>query len=442
MASHELLQGLIGVTLAGSAAIVPVLALRRPLRKVFGAQVAYALWWLVPAAMAAALLPATPVVTEAVPVARVLALPATLALPAAPAVAGLTWQDAALAIWMLGVVACALWLWRAQVAFRRGLGRLLPQGDAWVAQSAQAGLPATLGLLRPQVVLPVDFATRFDAAQQALVLAHEQRHIARGDHWANAAAALLRCLCWCNPLLHYALARMRHDQELACDAAVLATHPQQRRHYGDALLNAQLALQTVPLGCHFGFGHPLKERIVMLRQVNVSAARRNSGAALVALLGCGMAFAAWAVQPRVVPVLPSPPAMLLPPPPPAALAPLPPPPPPPPQAATSATRVTTLQPGTVEAQSRMAAPPIYPEQALKEGSTGVVVLVVDLKADGAVVGVRVDKSSGHAELDQAAMDAAVKWRFQPAMEAGRGVASQVRVPVEFRLDAPADQAAG
>ena len=58
MASHELLQGLIGVTLAGSAAIVPVLALRRPLRKVFGAQVAYALWWLVPAAMAAALLPA------------------------------------------------------------------------------------------------------------------------------------------------------------------------------------------------------------------------------------------------------------------------------------------------------------------------------------------------------------------------------------------------
>lgn len=409
MASHELLQGLIGVTLAGSAAIVPVLALRRPLRKVFGAQVAYALWWLVPAAMAAALLPATPVVTEAVPVARVLALPATLALPAAPAVAGLTWQDAALAIWMLGTVACALWLWRAQVAFRRGLGRLLPQGDAWVAQSAQAGLPATLGLLRPQVVLPVDFATRFDAAQQALVLAHEQRHIARGDHWANAAAALLRCLCWCNPLLHYALARMRHDQELACDAAVLAAHPQQRRHYGDALLNAQLALQTVPLGCHFGFGHPLKERIVMLRQVNVSAARRNSGTALVALLGCGMAFATWAAQP---------------------------------QAATSATRVTTLQPGTVEAQSRMAAPPIYPEQALKEGSTGVVVLVVDLKADGAVVGVRVDKSSGHAELDQAAMDAAVKWRFQPAMEAGRGVASQVRVPVEFRLDAPADQAAG
>ncbi len=409
MASHELLQGLIGVTLAGSAAIVPVLALRRPLRKVFGAQVAYALWWLVPAAMAAALLPATPVVTEAVPVARVLALPATLALPAAPAVAGLTWQDAALAIWMLGMMACALWLWRAQVAFRRGLGRLLPQGDAWVAQSAQAGLPATLGLLRPQVVLPVDFATRFDAAQQALVLAHEQRHIARGDHWANAAAALLRCLCWCNPLLHYALARMRHDQELACDAAVLAAHPQQRRHYGDALLNAQLALQTVPLGCHFGFGHPLKERIVMLRQVNVSAARRNSGTALVALLGCGMAFATWAAQP---------------------------------QAATSATRVTTLQPGMVEAQSRMAAPPIYPEQALKEGSTGVVVLVVDLKADGAVVGVRVDKSSGHAELDQAAMDAAVKWRFQPAMEAGRGVASQVRVPVEFRLDAPADQAAG
>jgi TonB family protein len=215
-------------------------------------------------------------------------------------------------------------------------------------------------------------------------------------------------------MFHFAAAKMRHDQELACDADVLAAHPQQRRRYGDALLNTQLALQTAPLGCHFGFGHPLKERIVMLRQMNVSAARRNSGIAMVALLCCGMAFAAWAAQPQAEQ----------------------------PQAATSATRVANLQPGTVDAQSRMAAPPHYPEQSLKDSSTGVVVLVVDLKADGAVVGVRVEKSSGHAELDQAAMGAAVKWRFHPAMEAGRGAASQVRVPVEFKMDEPDGKAAG
>src|SRR5690606_26762453 len=106
------------------------------------------------------------------------------------------------------------------------------------------------------------------------------------------------CLFWFDPLFHLAAARMRHDQELACDADVLAAHPRQRRRYGDALLNAQLALQTAPLGCHFGFGHPLKERIAMLGTSACSPMRRFSGTALVAVLGCGVAFAAWAVQPQ------------------------------------------------------------------------------------------------------------------------------------------------
>src|SRR5690606_4874806 len=144
------------------------------------------------------------------------------------------------ALWMVGALAGAGWLWRAQAVFRRGLGLLLPHGDALRAQEVCAGLPATLGLWRPRIVLPADFEERFDPPQRALVLAHERRHIARLDPWSNAAAALLRCLFWFNPLFHLAAARMRHDQELACDADVLAAHPRQRRRYGNALLNAQL----------------------------------------------------------------------------------------------------------------------------------------------------------------------------------------------------------
>ncbi len=40
MAGNELLQGLIEATLAGSAAVLLVLALRRPVRAASGAQVA------------------------------------------------------------------------------------------------------------------------------------------------------------------------------------------------------------------------------------------------------------------------------------------------------------------------------------------------------------------------------------------------------------------
>ena len=84
MAGNELLQGLIEATLAGSAAVLLVLALRRPVRAASGAQVAYALWLLPPLAMLATLLPAATVVVERLPVAQALMLPAGAAMAAAP----------------------------------------------------------------------------------------------------------------------------------------------------------------------------------------------------------------------------------------------------------------------------------------------------------------------------------------------------------------------
>lgn len=118
------------------------------------------------------------------------------------------------------------------------------------------------------------------------------------------------------------------------------------------------------------------------------------------------------------------------PPPPAAPA-----PPPPPKPA-----IAALQSGSVDQASRALHPPRYPADALKEGKTGVVVLVVDIDARGAVTGMKVERSSGDARFDAAALESAAKWKFTPATKKGRAVASKVRVPVEFALDAPAQQA--
>lgn len=416
MASHELLQGLIYAALTSSAAIVLVLLLRRPFRKAFGAQVAYALWGLVPMAVLATSLPSASEEVMRAPLANVLVLPTVSAAAAVPVQGAFDWGSVLLALWLAGAVLTAIWLWQAQRTFRRGLGQLLPHGGVLRAQSRSAGLPATMGLWRPQIVLPADFETRFEADQRVLVLAHERRHIARLDPWSNALAALLRCLFWCNPLVHAAAARMRHDQELACDADVIASQPQLRRRYGDALLTTQLTLQTAPLGCHLGFGHPLKERIAMLRKNAPSKHHRVAGTTLVTLLGLGIAAVAWAAQPA------------------------PPAPPAPPQAKPAA----PLQSGMVDVSSRNTNPPAYPADALKEGVAGTVVLVVDIDALGHVTGLAVERSSGDARLDSAALSAAARWSFQPAREHGKPAASKVRVPVEFAKDKPADaaQAAG
>src|SRR3546814_10618324 len=73
--------------------------------------------------------------------------------------------------------------------------------------------------------------------------------------------AALRCVYWFNPLLWIAADRFRRDQELACDATVVARHPHARRAYGEAMVKTQLSAMPAPLACHWFGGHPLKERI-------------------------------------------------------------------------------------------------------------------------------------------------------------------------------------
>lgn len=77
--------------------------------------------------------------------------------------------------------------------------------------------------------------------------------------------------------------------------------------------------------------------------------------------------------------------------------------------------------------------PRYPATARIRGFQGETVLRVLVAADGQVRSVTVAASSGHRELDQAALAAVRTWRFQPAIEQGRPVAAWVQVPVVFRL---------
>jgi protein TonB len=78
-------------------------------------------------------------------------------------------------------------------------------------------------------------------------------------------------------------------------------------------------------------------------------------------------------------------------------------------------------------------PPEYPREALTNGVTGTVVLLVTVNADGDPVDVKVEKSSHDRSLDRAAVEAAKKWRFNPKTENGKRVEGVVRVPVDFNL---------
>ena len=82
-------------------------------------------------------------------------------------------------------------------------------------------VPATVGVLRPTVVLPPQ-ATTWPYDRRRAVLLHEAIHVARLDWPVRTIARVARAIYWFNPLIWWAVRRLDLEQELACDEEVLA----------------------------------------------------------------------------------------------------------------------------------------------------------------------------------------------------------------------------
>lgn len=291
-----------------AVAILAVLALRALVAARFGARIAYLLWLVPPLAAAASLLPARRVVVEAGSSLGVLvsegggpAAAAPFGGDPGPAILAALPSDPEpwlFLLWSVGAAASLAILVFRQERFRRSLGELRPEGRRYRAAAAGVG-PAVVGALFPRIVIPADFEARFSPDEQRVVLAHEEAHFRRGDAAVNALVALARCLCWFNPLVHMAAHFLRLDQELACDADVVARFPTSRRCYAEAMLKSQLAPAAAPLACYWPArsAHPMKRRIAMLKAPKPSAGRRAAGVALVAAISGGCGVVAWAAQP-------------------------------------------------------------------------------------------------------------------------------------------------
>lgn len=149
-----------------------------------------------------------------------------------------------------------------------------------------------LGAWRTRVIVPADFETRYPKQDRLLMLAHERAHQERLDPLVNAIASIWMCVSWFNPLMYWALGRIRFDQELACDALVLSRTRTRKKRYADALLKVQMTSDSawhLPSGCHWQSNHPLKERIAMLKISFPSNPRRLAGVAFaVVLAAAGM----------------------------------------------------------------------------------------------------------------------------------------------------------
>ncbi|WP_449428230.1 energy transducer TonB [Rhodanobacter umsongensis] len=90
-------------------------------------------------------------------------------------------------------------------------------------------------------------------------------------------------------------------------------------------------------------------------------------------------------------------------------------------------RIDCIPPLVQPPPSAAALPAKYPLQAMRQNHQGVVIVRVELAADGSVTDDSVDQSSGFLELDRSALAAVRGWHFDTSL------GTSLRVPVRFSL---------
>ncbi|MEI9928205.1 MAG: M56 family metallopeptidase [Sphingomonas sp.] len=296
-----------------------VLALRGPVRKAFGPHIAYALWALPVLRMLMPRLPGDWQLTrliaplnqqaaDAPGVAFGVMNPATLSPAIDPAVVVHTSFEFAghhtavalvppttvaggpsiavllLGLWAVGAIVFLAYHLIAHGRFCRHLlerariDRTVAEGRVRVIETDAAHGPLAFGIWRKYVAFPRDFSERYDALERDLALAHELGHHVRGDLIANWVALVVLALHWFNPVAWRAFRAFRADQEMACDALVLAGRAQALRHaYGRAIVKSAHG-GAVSAACHLHTINELKGRLRMLSKTrNLSPTRIAAG---------------------------------------------------------------------------------------------------------------------------------------------------------------------
>ena len=167
------------------------------------------------------------------------------------------WIPVLAGIWLFGIAALFLYsavsYWRLR---RKVCEAVILRGNIY--QSEKVCSPFVLGIIRPKIYLPY----HMDSREMDHVIAHEQTHIRRKDHWWKPLGFLLLTTHWFNPLMWLSYILLCQDIELACDEKVIRKMSnEQRADYTQALVACSVDRRLIT-ACPLAFGEiGVKERV-------------------------------------------------------------------------------------------------------------------------------------------------------------------------------------
>lgn len=159
--------------------------------------------------------------------------------------------------WAAGAVLLVLYAGISYLQLRRRVSTAVRLRDN-IFQTEQVLSPFILGVLWPCIYLPFSL----DEITLAAVVAHEQAHIRRKDHWWKPLGFLVLAVHWFNPLVWISYILLCRDIELACDEKVIREMGSaERADYSQALLSCSVR-QKRTVACPLAFGEVgVKERV-------------------------------------------------------------------------------------------------------------------------------------------------------------------------------------
>ena len=160
-------------------------------------------------------------------------------------------------IWIFGMIALALYTAISYWRLRRKVDTAVRYKDN-IFQSENVSFPFVLGIIKPRIYLPF----KMNGQYLEYVVAHEQAHICRKDHWWKPLGFLLLMIHWFNPLMWLAYVLLCRDIELACDEKVIKElGNEQRGDYTQALVACSINRRMIA-ACPLAFGEvSVKERV-------------------------------------------------------------------------------------------------------------------------------------------------------------------------------------
>ena len=160
-------------------------------------------------------------------------------------------------VWTIGILLLVAYTVISYWRLRRKVDTAVRYKDN-IFQSENVKSPFVLGIIKPRIYLP------FNMNGQDLehVVAHEQAHIHRKDHWWKPFGFLLLTIHWFNPLVWLAYVLLCRDIELACDERVIKElGNEQRADYTQALVACSVNRRMIA-ACPLAFGEVgVKDRV-------------------------------------------------------------------------------------------------------------------------------------------------------------------------------------